>query len=100
MPFLGATALTTVIAANSITQLNSDHEIRGRVMGIYQFVFLGGAPFSSPVIGWMSEAFGVRQTIAISAVATLIPIVVIWSIFRKRLVVPSDITVGAVLRKA
>lgn len=100
LPFLGATALTTVIAANSITQLNSDHEIRGRVMGIYQFVFLGGAPFSSPVIGWMSEAFGVRQTIAISAVATLIPIVVIWSIFRKRLVVPSDITVGAVLRKA
>lgn len=100
LPFLGATALTTVIAANSITQLNSDHEIRGRVMGIYQFVFLWGAPFSSPVIGWMSEAFGVRQTIAISAVATLIPIVVIWSIFRKRLVVPSDITVGAVLRKA
>lgn len=100
LPFLGATALTTVIAANSITQLNSDHEIRGRVMGIYQFVFLGGAPFSSPLIGWMSEAFGVRQTIAISAVATLIPIVVIWSIFRKRLVVPSDITVGAVLRKA
>lgn len=100
LPFLGATALTTVIAANAITQLNSDHEIRGRVMGIYQFVFLGGAPFSSPVIGWMSEAFGVRQTIAISAVATLIPIVVIWSIFRKRLVAPSDITVGAVLRKA
>lgn len=100
LPFLGATALTTVIAANSITQLNSDHEIRGRVMGIYQFVFLGGAPFSSPLIGWMSEALGVRQTIAISAVATLIPIVVIWSIFRKRLVVPSDITVGAVLRKS
>jgi MFS family permease len=100
LPLLGATALTTVIAANSITQLNSDHEIRGRVMGIYQFVFLGGAPFSSPLIGWMSEALGVRQTIAISAVATLIPIVAIWTIFRKRLAVPSDITVGAVLRKS
>lgn len=100
LPFLGATALTTVIAANSITQLNSDHEIRGRVMGIYQFVFLGGAPFSSPLIGWMSEALGVRQTIAISAVATLIPIVVIWVFFRRRLTVPTDISVRAVIRKA
>lgn len=100
LPFLGASALTTVIAANSITQLNSDHEIRGRVMGIYQFVFLGGAPFSSPLIGWMSEALGVRQTIAISAVATLMPVVIIWVIFRNRLTVPADISVKAVLEKA
>ncbi len=99
LPLLGASALTTVIAANSITQLNSDHEIRGRVMGIYQFVFLGGAPFSSPLIGWMSEEIGVRQTIAFSALASLLPIIAIWVIFRKRLQVPKDISVRAVLRK-
>lgn len=99
LPLLGASALTTVIAANSITQLNSDHEIRGRVMGIYQFVFLGGAPFSSPLIGWMSEEIGVRQTIAFSALASLLPIIAIWVIFRKRLQVPKDISVRAVLGK-
>jgi MFS family permease len=99
LPLLGASALTTVIAANSITQLNSDHEIRGRVMGIYQFVFLGGAPFSSPLIGWMSEEIGVRQTIAFSALASLLPIIGIWVIFRKRLQVPKDISVRAVLGK-
>ena len=48
----------------------------------------------------MSEALGVRQTIAISAVATLIPIVVIWVFFRRRLTVPTDISVRAVIRKA
>lgn len=99
LPLLGASALTTVIAANSITQLNSDHEIRGRVMGIYQFVFLGGAPFSSPLIGWMSEEIGVRQTIAFSALASLLPIIAIWVIFRNRLQVPKDISVRAVLGK-
>jgi len=99
LPLLGATALTTVIAANSITQQNTDHEIRGRVMGIYQFVFLGGAPFSSPLIGWLSEEIGIRQTIAICSIATLIPIIVIWFLFRDKLAVPSDISVAAVLRR-
>lgn len=98
LPLLGATALTTVIAANSITQLNSDHEIRGRVMGIYQFVFLGGAPFSSPLIGWMSETVGIRETIALCSIATLIPILIVWFIFKNRLGVPTDISVRAVLR--
>jgi MFS family permease len=99
LPLLGATALTTVIAANSITQLNSDHEIRGRVMGIYQFVFLGGAPFSSPLIGWMSEEVGIRVTIALCSVATLIPMILIWIYFRNQLEVPADISVSAVLKK-
>jgi MFS family permease len=99
LPLLGATALTTVIAANSITQLNTDHEIRGRVMGIYQFVFLAGAPFSSPLIGWLSEVIGIRQTIALCSLATLIPIIAISIFFRNRLSVPADISVSAILRK-
>jgi MFS family permease len=97
LPLLGATALTTVIAANSITQVNTDHEIRGRVMGIYQFVFLGGAPFSSPLIGWMSEEIGIRETIGFCALATLIPILILWFVVRNDMAVPSDISVKAVL---
>ncbi len=99
LPLLGATALTTVIAANSITQLNTDHEIRGRVMGIYQFVFLGGAPFSTPIIGWLSEEIGTRQTIAFCSIATLVPIVTIWICYRNKLLVPKDISVSSILKK-
>jgi MFS family permease len=99
LPLLGATALTTVIAANSITQLNTDHEIRGRVMGIYQFVFLGGAPFSSPLIGWLSEVIGIRQTIALCSLATLVPIIAIWFFYRSKLTVPADISVSAILKR-
>ena len=99
LPLLGATALTTVIAANSITQVNTDHEIRGRVMGIYQFVFLGGAPFSSPLIGWLSETIGIRQTIALCSLASLVPILAIWIFYRNKLTVPIDISVSGTLKK-
>jgi MFS family permease len=97
LPFAGAAALTTMIAANSVTQLNSDHAIRGRVMGIYQLVFLAGAPFTSPLIGLSSEIIGVRQTIAACALLTLLPILLIWSRFKNAIAVPSDISISAVL---
>lgn len=97
LPFAGAAALTTMIAANSVTQLNSDHAIRGRVMGIYQLVFLGGAPITSPLIGLSSEIFGVRTTIASCALLTLIPIIFIWFHFKDVIAVPTDISISAVL---
>ncbi len=97
LPFAGAAALTTMIAANSVTQLNSDHIIRGRVMGIYQMVFLGGTPLTSPLIGWSAEHFGIRHTIAACALLTMIPVIIIWIRFRDGLAVPSDISVSAVL---
>ena len=97
LPFAGAAALTTMIAANSVTQLNSDHAIRGRVMGIYQLVFLAGAPITSPLIGLSSETFGVRTTIAVCALLTLIPITFIWYRFKDAIAVPSDISISAVL---
>ena len=97
LPFAGAAALTTMIAANSVTQLNSDHAIRGRVMGIYQLVFLGGTPFTSPLIGLASETFGVRATIASCALLTLVPILLIWFNFKGVIAVPTDISISAVL---
>ena len=97
LPFAGAAALTTMIAANSVTQLNSDHAIRGRVMGIYQLVFLGGAPITSPLIGLSSETFGVRTTIAVCALLTLIPVTLIWYRFKDAIAVPTDISISAVL---
>ena len=98
LPFVGAASLSTVIAANSITQLNSDHVIRGRVVGIYQFIFLAGTPFTSPLIGWSSEHFGIRPTMTACAALTLIPIVIIWIVFKDKIKVPQEISVSAVLQ--
>ena len=49
-----------ISAANSATQLATTADMRGRGMGLYLLVFLGGAPFGSPLAGWVGQAFGPR----------------------------------------
>jgi MFS family permease len=100
LPIAGAAALTTMIAANSTVQTNSDSAVRGRVMGIYQFVFLGGAPLVTPVLGLLSETIGIRQTIVFCAVITIMAPTIIWLKFKDRLEVPADISISAVLKSA
>lgn len=56
----GLALLTFSTAANSATQLNTAPEMRGRVMGLYLLVFLGGAPLGSPMVGWLAQQFGAR----------------------------------------
>jgi MFS family permease len=56
----GLVVLTFTTAANSATQLATSPEMRGRVMGLYLLVFLGGAPLGSPLAGWLAEEFGPR----------------------------------------
>lgn len=100
LPFCGVTALTTMITANSIVQVNSDQAIRGRVMGIYLLIFMGGTPVGSPLIGVMSELVGVRQTIAGCGAISLIATIVIWIKYKDKVEVPGDISVQAVLKAA
>jgi len=100
LPIAGGAALTTMIAANSTVQTNSDSAVRGRVMGIYQFVFLGGAPLVNPILGLLSETIGIRQTIAFCGSVTILAATVIWLKFKERLAVPADISIAAVLKTA
>jgi MFS family permease len=72
----GLALLTFSTAANSATQLGTTAAMRGRVMGLYMLVFLGGAPIGSPLVGWAAEVFGPRVSLlaggVISGVATAV----------------------------
>jgi len=59
----GLAVLMFTTTANSATQLGTDPGVRGRVMGLYMFVFLGGAPLGSPLVGWAAEVFGPRASL-------------------------------------
>ena len=100
LPIAGAGALTTLIASNSTVQTNSDSAVRGRILGIYQFVLLGGAPLVTPILGLFSEAFGIRRTIVFCALITILAPTAIWLKFKDRLAVPADISIAAVLKTA
>ncbi len=98
LPICGVSALTTLVSANSIVQTSSDPAIRGRVMGLYLLVFMGGTPFGSPLIGITSELIGIRPTIAICGVVPLLASILVWFIYKNRVIPPADISVAAVLK--
>jgi MFS family permease len=97
LPICGITALTMLISANSYVQTHSDPAVRGRVMGIYLLIFLGGTPFGSLLIGWMTETIGVRQTVAACGGISLAAALTIWVIYRDRVEEPADLRVSSVL---
>lgn len=70
---VGFANITFSTAANTSVQLASAPQMRGRVMGIYMLVFVGGTPLGAPVIGWVSQEFGARWGLigggAVSALA-------------------------------
>jgi MFS family permease len=72
----GLTVVMYTTAANSATQLGTAPQMRGRVMGVYMLVFLGGAPIGSPLVGWIAEQFGPRMSLisggVISALAAIV----------------------------
>jgi len=72
LPLIGCVALLTFIGANTMVQMRTDSDIRGRVMGIYLTVFLGGTPIVSPLIGWMTQVIGTRETIGICGTISLL----------------------------
>jgi len=100
LPICGLTALTTLISANSIVQTSTDQVIRGRVMGIYLLIFMGGTPFGSPLIGLATDNIGIRATIALCGGISLCASLIVWIKYRNKVGTPEDISVEAVLKSA
>ena len=100
LPICGVSALTMLISANSYVQVNSDPAVRGRVMGIYLLIFMGGTPFGSMLIGYLTEAVGVRQTIVICGAISLLACTVIWIFFKDKVSRPADLRVSTVLARS
>lgn len=83
LPICGGMGITTMIAANTTVQMGADPAIRGRVMGIYMMVLIGGAPFGSPMVGWLAEAVGTRFTIAFGGAVTCLVALIVLLIGRR-----------------
>lgn len=72
LPFGGAIALMSLVSANSYVQTSVDPNIRGRVMGVYLLIFMGGTPIGSPMIGFLAGEIGIRATITVCGALTAI----------------------------
>ena len=54
--------------ANSLVQMSSNVQIRGRVISLYILVLLGGQALGGPLMGWIVEQVGPHIAMAISGV--------------------------------
>ncbi|HXB49885.1 MAG TPA: MFS transporter [Streptosporangiaceae bacterium] len=79
----GVAMITYTTAANSSTQLNTAPEMRGRVMGLYMLVFLGGTPLGSPLAGWVAEVAGARLTMIAGGVISMLATVAIAAVLAR-----------------
>jgi len=97
LPIGGCIALLTLVSANSMVQVRTDPAIRGRVMGVYLTIFMGGTPLGSPLIGWLSTTIGVRQTMFICGSITFAAATLVYLKFKNRIETPASFLVGDVL---
>jgi MFS family permease len=68
---LGLTVMVFIITANSMLQLRSKPEFRGRVMALYGMVFLGSTPVGAILTGLLAQHLGPRAGFLMGAVAAL-----------------------------
>ena len=97
LPMIGCVALLTFIGANTMVQLRTDSQIRGRVMGIYLTVFLGGTPIVSPFIGIMTQEIGTRPTVAICGLISLLAAIATFAKYKDRGQEPDSFAIADVL---
>jgi len=81
LPFGGAIALMSLVSANSYVQTSVDPNIRGRVMGVYLLIFMGGTPIGSPMIGFLAGEIGIRATITVCGALTAIAAATLFWIY-------------------
>jgi MFS family permease len=74
---VGLSALTAMTTANAMVQTRVAPEMRGRVMALYMAIFMGGTPAGAPMIGWISEQFGPRWTVAVGSLAVGLTLVAV-----------------------
>ncbi|PXY37064.1 MFS transporter [Prauserella coralliicola] len=79
---LGFATITFLNTANALVQTSVSPQMRGRVMGLYVLVLMGGNPVGGPMTGWMAETFGGRSPFylggAIAALAVVVCAVVLY----------------------
>jgi MFS family permease len=81
---LGYATITFLNTANALVQNAVSPEMRGRVMGLYVLVLIGGNPIGGPMTGWMADSLGGRSPFYIGGAASALTAVVCAVILARR----------------
>ncbi|MGH7691158.1 MAG: MFS transporter [Candidatus Dormibacteria bacterium] len=68
----GAGMIVYSATSNSVIQIYTPARLRGRVMALYLWVFLGVTPIGSLLFGFIEQAWGSRLSMAVAGLAALL----------------------------
>ncbi len=57
--------------SNATLQLNSDPQLRGRVMSLFSMSLIGSTPIGGPIVGWIGDHISPRVALLVGGVAAL-----------------------------
>lgn len=75
----GCTMILTTATVNSLIQHDVPNELRGRVMSVYVFMFLGMGPLGALQAGALANWLGAPTAVAIGAGALLLVVLAVWA---------------------
>lgn len=79
LTFSGVAGITAAGACNSLLQVRSTPEMRGRVMGLYAIAIIGTRPIGGPIVGFVAERTGPRWCLVFCGVAVLVVTLPLWA---------------------
>jgi MFS family permease len=71
MVLVGIFSINFSSLGNSLLQLESSPQMRGRVMSFWSIAFLGSTTIGAPLVGWFAEVAGARWGLALGGIAAL-----------------------------
>jgi MFS family permease len=75
---VGVASIGFISLGNSLLQLKSDPQMRGRVMSFWSMAFLGSSTIGGPIVGWFGEFIGPRWGLAAGGLAALVAAALGW----------------------
>ncbi len=78
----GAAMMAVFATVNSLVQLITTNEMRGRVMSVYNFAFRGGMPMGNLVSGWLVPIF--TAPVVLSVNGFLLILLALYFVFIQR----------------
>jgi MFS family permease len=99
--FVGFASVTFLAMANSTLQLNTDPQMRGRVMALWAVAFMGSTPIGGPVIGWITSSAGARVGLGVGAASCFAAGLIGWLALRhlratREAVLPVDLALAPI----
>jgi MFS family permease len=92
---VGFASVQFLAMANSTLQLETDPQMRGRVMALWAVAFMGTTPIGGPLIGWITSLAGARVGLGVGAASCFVAAGIGWFTVRhfstRDLVVPEPL---------